>query len=96
MLCESFFVYVKRFLIYTGRDTILKPDNLNLCITSQVILTMTEPLLHKEYCLAVDNYYSSPESADKPIFFRTDTRSGESKQKISLRKSEREIFIKII
>ncbi|GIY71398.1 piggyBac transposable element-derived protein 4 [Caerostris darwini] len=73
MLCESISGYVWSIIIYTGKDTILKPEYSKLCFSSQIVLTMMEPLLHKGYCLTIDNYYSSPELADKLVSCRTDT-----------------------
>ncbi|GFS85284.1 piggyBac transposable element-derived protein 4 [Trichonephila clavipes] len=35
-----------------------------MCMSSQVVITLMEPLLNKEHCLTTDNFYSSPESAD--------------------------------
>ncbi|GFY54378.1 uncharacterized protein TNIN_203711 [Trichonephila inaurata madagascariensis] len=72
MLCESISGYVWSIIIYTGKDTILKPEYSKLCFSSQIVLTMMEPLLHKGYCLTIDNYYSSPELADKLYSCRTD------------------------
>ncbi|KAF8789082.1 PiggyBac transposable element-derived protein like [Argiope bruennichi] len=73
MLCESISGYIWSIIIYTDKDTILKPENSKLCFSSQIVLTMMEPLLHKGYCLTIDNYYSSPELADKLVSCRTDT-----------------------
>ncbi|XP_055944392.1 piggyBac transposable element-derived protein 4-like [Argiope bruennichi] len=67
MLCESISGYAWSIIIYTGKDTILKPEYSKLCFSSQIFLTMMEPLLHKGYCLTIDNYDSSPELADKLV-----------------------------
>ncbi|GIY12457.1 piggyBac transposable element-derived protein 4 [Caerostris extrusa] len=72
MLCESISGYVWSIIIYTGKDTILKPEYSKFCFSSQIVLTMMEPLLHKGYCLTIDNYYSSPELANKLVSCRTD------------------------
>ncbi|GFU38551.1 piggyBac transposable element-derived protein 4 [Trichonephila clavipes] len=41
-------------------------------MSSQVVMTLMEPLLNKEHCLTTDNFYSSPELADIHIQSLTD------------------------
>ena len=67
MLCESVSGYVWSIIIYTGKDPILKPEYSKFCISSQIVLTMMEPLLHKGYCLTIDNCYSLAELAYKLV-----------------------------
>ncbi|GFW64096.1 piggyBac transposable element-derived protein 4 [Trichonephila clavipes] len=43
-----------------------------MCMSSQVVITLMEPLLNKGHCLTTDNFYSSPELADILIQSLTD------------------------
>ncbi|GFW31296.1 piggyBac transposable element-derived protein 4 [Trichonephila clavipes] len=43
-----------------------------MCMSSQVVMTLMEPLLNKGHCLSTDNFYSSPELADILIQSLTD------------------------
>ncbi|XP_067122211.1 piggyBac transposable element-derived protein 4-like [Centruroides vittatus] len=72
MLCESSSGYLYNFLIYTGKGTCLNQKYGNMLYTSQVVLTLLEPLLDKGYCLTTDNYYTSPQLADYLITVKTD------------------------
>ncbi|GBN81315.1 PiggyBac transposable element-derived protein 4 [Araneus ventricosus] len=72
ILCESKSGYVYQLIIYTGKDTLFDDNNQHLCKSSQVVMTLMQPLLNKGYCLTTDNYYTSPELADILINRRTD------------------------
>ncbi|CAL1300060.1 unnamed protein product [Larinioides sclopetarius] len=72
MLCESKSGYVYQFIIYTGKDTLFDNNYQYLCKSSQVVMTLMQPLLNKGYCLTTDNYYTSPELADILLSKRTD------------------------
>ncbi|GFX41943.1 piggyBac transposable element-derived protein 4 [Trichonephila clavipes] len=43
-----------------------------MCMSSQVVMTLMEPLLNKGHCLTTGNFYSSPELADILIQSLTD------------------------
>lgn len=51
MLCESKSGYVYQFIIYTGKDTLFDNNYQFLCKSSQVVMTLMQPLLSKGYCL---------------------------------------------
>lgn len=72
MLCESKSGYVYQFIIYTGKDTLFDNNYQYLCKSSQVVMTLMQPLLNKGYCLTTDNYYTSPELADILLSKQTD------------------------
>ncbi|GBM28228.1 PiggyBac transposable element-derived protein 4 [Araneus ventricosus] len=72
ILCESKSGYVYQLIIYTGKDTLFDDNYQHLCKSSQVVMTLMQPLLNKGYCLTTDNYYTSPELADILINRRTD------------------------
>ena len=75
MLCEAKSGYIWSSIIYTGKGTpfdeeFLKPE---FSKSMQVVLTLMRPLLHKGYCVTLDNYYSSPILTDKLVECNTDT-----------------------
>ncbi|XP_067121900.1 piggyBac transposable element-derived protein 4-like [Centruroides vittatus] len=72
MLCESSSGYLYKFIIYTGKDTILDPKYNQMQITSQIVLSLVDPLLNKGHCVTTDNYYTSPQLADYLISQQTD------------------------
>lgn len=72
LLCESKSGYVWNFIIYTGKQTNLDKDYENLPISSQVVMTLSKPLLEKGYCITMDNFYNSPQLADLLITKKTD------------------------
>ncbi|XP_067125019.1 piggyBac transposable element-derived protein 4-like [Centruroides vittatus] len=72
MLCESSSGYLYKFIIYTGKDTILDPKYNQMQITSQIVLSLVDPLLNKGHCVTTDNYYTSPQLADYLISHQTD------------------------
>ncbi|XP_067122000.1 piggyBac transposable element-derived protein 4-like [Centruroides vittatus] len=72
MLCESETGYLHNFLIYTGKGTCLNKKYGHFLFTSQVVLSLLDPLLDKGYCLTTDNYYTSPQLADYLITRKTD------------------------
>ncbi|GFU95198.1 piggyBac transposable element-derived protein 4 [Trichonephila clavipes] len=72
MLCESKSGYVWSLIIYTGKGTLFDEKYKHMCMSSQVVMTLMEPLLNKGHCLTTDNFYSSPELADILIQSLTD------------------------
>ncbi|GFU35172.1 piggyBac transposable element-derived protein 4 [Trichonephila clavipes] len=72
MLCESKSGYVWSLIIYTGRGTLFDEKYKHMCMSSQVVMTLMEPLLNKGHCLTTDNFYSSPVLADILIQSLTD------------------------
>ncbi|GFT08632.1 piggyBac transposable element-derived protein 4 [Trichonephila clavipes] len=72
MLCESKSGYVWSLIIYTGKGTLFDEKYKHICMSSQVVMTLREPLLNKGHCLTTDNFYSSPELADILIQSLTD------------------------
>ncbi|XP_023230290.1 piggyBac transposable element-derived protein 4-like [Centruroides sculpturatus] len=71
-LCESSSGYLWNFTIYTGKGTVLNEKYKNMPLTTQIVLTLVEPLLGKGYCLTTDNFYTSPQLADYLLSFQTD------------------------
>ncbi|GFS59507.1 piggyBac transposable element-derived protein 4 [Trichonephila clavipes] len=72
MLCESKPGYVWSLIIYTGKGTLFDEKYKHMCMSSQVVITLMEPLLNKGHCLTTDNFYSSPELTDILIQSLTD------------------------
>ncbi|GFX65927.1 piggyBac transposable element-derived protein 4 [Trichonephila clavipes] len=72
MLCESKSGYVWSLIIHTGKGTLFDEKYKHMCMSSQVVITLMEPLLNKGHCLTTDNFYSSPELADILIQSLTD------------------------
>ncbi|XP_067140274.1 piggyBac transposable element-derived protein 4-like isoform X2 [Centruroides vittatus] len=72
MLCESSSGYLYNFIIYTGRSTSLNEKYQEMPLTSQIVLSLVDPLLGKGYCLTTDSYYTSPHLADYLISCQTD------------------------
>ncbi|XP_067123686.1 piggyBac transposable element-derived protein 4-like, partial [Centruroides vittatus] len=71
-LCESSSGYLWNFIIYTGKGTILNEKYKDMPLTTQIVLTLIDPLLGKGYCLTTDNYYTSPQLADHLVSCQTD------------------------
>ena len=44
----------------------------HLPISSQIVMTLLEPLLGKGYCLTTDNFYTSPQLAELLLSHKTD------------------------
>ncbi|GFX76154.1 piggyBac transposable element-derived protein 4 [Trichonephila clavipes] len=72
MLCESKSGYVWSLIIYTRKGTLFDEKYKHMCMSSQVVMTLMEPLLNKGHCLITDNFYSSLELADILIQSLTD------------------------
>ncbi|GFX84725.1 piggyBac transposable element-derived protein 4 [Trichonephila clavipes] len=72
MLCESKSGYVWSLIIHTGIGTLFDEKYKHMCMSSQIVMTLMEPLLNKGHCLTTDNFYSSPELADILIQSLTD------------------------
>ncbi|XP_035217417.1 piggyBac transposable element-derived protein 4-like [Stegodyphus dumicola] len=71
ILCESKSGYMYQLIIYTGKGTLFDDNYQHLCKSSQVVMTLMQPLLNKGYCLTADIYYTSPELADILINHQT-------------------------
>lgn len=72
-LCESKSGYLYSSIIYTGKGTKISDKYKDLPMSSQVVLSLMEPLLGMGYCLTTDNFYTSPQLADILIKQKTDT-----------------------
>lgn len=72
-LCESKSGYLFSSIIYTENGTIMSVKYKKMQITSQVVLSLLDPLLDQGYCLTTDNFYTSPQLADYLIKHKTDT-----------------------
>ncbi|GFX54741.1 piggyBac transposable element-derived protein 4 [Trichonephila clavipes] len=72
MLCESKSGYVWSLIIYTGKGTLFDEKYKHMCMSSQVVMTLMEPLPNKGHFLTTDNFYSSPELTDILIQSLTD------------------------
>ncbi|GFT73445.1 piggyBac transposable element-derived protein 4 [Trichonephila clavipes] len=72
MLCESHSGYVWSIIIYVGKGTDVSDENKECSFSTQVVLTLSKPLLNKGYCLTMDNYYNSPELGEMLLKSKTD------------------------
>ncbi|GFT39160.1 piggyBac transposable element-derived protein 4 [Trichonephila clavipes] len=72
MLCESHSGYVWSIIIYVGKGTDVSEENKECLFSTQVVLTLSKPLLNKGYCLTMDNYYNSPELGEMLLKSKTD------------------------
>lgn len=73
LLCESKTGYLYSSIIYTGKGTNLSDAYREMPVSTQVVLSLIEPLLDKGYCLMTDNFYTSPQLADFLVKRQTDT-----------------------
>ncbi|XP_035208278.1 piggyBac transposable element-derived protein 4-like [Stegodyphus dumicola] len=73
LLCESKTGYLYSSIIYTGKGTNLSDAYREMPVSTQVVLSLIEPLLDKGYCLTTDNFYTSPQLADFLVKRQTDT-----------------------
>lgn len=71
-LCESQSGYIWNMLIYTGKDTPFQNDYENFGMATRCVMTLSQALLGKGYCLTLDNFYTSPELAELLINCKTD------------------------
>ena len=58
--------------IYTGQETKLNEIYCNLPVSSQVVMTLLDPLLEKRHCLTIDNLCISSQAAVLLVSNRTD------------------------
>lgn len=72
ILCESATGYVYNFLIYTWADTNYGPKYNEEPIATRIVLALSDTLLNKGHCLFLDNFYNSPDLAEKLVKQRTD------------------------
>lgn len=73
LLCESQSGHLFSFIIYTGKGTVITDKYKDLPVTSQIVVSLLEPLLDQGYCLTTDNYYTSPQLANFLVSHKTDT-----------------------
>lgn len=73
LLCESKSGYLFSSIIYTGKGTLFDEKYKTFPISSQVVLTLMDPLLDMGYCVTTDNFYTSPQLADFLVQHKTDT-----------------------
>lgn len=73
LLCESKSGYVWSFIIYTGKGTVINQNYAAYGLTSQIVLSLMEPLFNLGHCLITDNFYSSPQLSDILLTKQTDT-----------------------
>ncbi len=71
-LCESDSGYMWNFLVYTGKDTIYNEKYNDLQATAKIVFSLCDQLLHKGYCLYIDNFYTSPDLAKNLLERETD------------------------
>ena len=67
--------YIWNIEIYTGKETIYsyfvqKAEDITK--PSKIVLSLTDKLLNKGYCIGMDNYYAAPELFDILVANRTD------------------------
>nr|CAH7726170.1 unnamed protein product [Callosobruchus chinensis] len=72
MLCESSTGYIYNFIVYTGASTNYGPKYNDEPVASRIVLSLADSLLNKGHCLFLDNFYSSPDLAQKLAGQRTD------------------------
>lgn len=73
LLCESKSGYLFSFIIHTGKYTIIDVKYKDMPVTSQIFVSLLEPLWNQGYCLTTDNYYTSPQLAHFLVKNATDT-----------------------
>lgn len=71
-LCESESGYIWNSLIYTGKGTHFHNDYESYGLSTKSVLTLIHDLKGQGYCLATDNYYTSPELAEELKKYITD------------------------
>ncbi|KAG8225466.1 hypothetical protein J437_LFUL004467 [Ladona fulva] len=72
LLVESKSGYIWSSMNYTGKGMIPDANHKEFPVSSQVVLSLIQPLLDKGFCLTTDNYYTSPQLADILILQSTD------------------------
>ncbi|XP_071053828.1 piggyBac transposable element-derived protein 4-like [Onthophagus taurus] len=73
LLCESKSGYVHSSIIYAGKGTLISNKYKNWPMSSQIVLSLMEPLLNLGYCVTTDNFYTSPQLADFLAQRKTDS-----------------------
>lgn len=71
MMCESKSSYIIKTVLYTGKST-EKKSNDKCSVTTSIVMKLCEKLLHKGYCLTMDNFYNSPELYELLLENKTD------------------------
>ncbi|CAL1262020.1 unnamed protein product [Larinioides sclopetarius] len=71
-LCEARSRYIWSSLIYTGKDMPLWQEASKYSTITNIVMTLIENLLGQEYCVTLDNFYTSPELAEILLSYRTD------------------------
>ena len=79
MVCENHTGYLFRFIIYTRASTVYQEPTEELSKSfddysnlSKVILSLLCSFYNKGYCITLDNYYTSPETAKELLSLGTD------------------------
>ncbi|GFX89858.1 piggyBac transposable element-derived protein 4 [Trichonephila clavipes] len=73
VLCEAESGYISDFLIYTGEGTVHNPKCSQYPVSTKIVLHLMNRFLGKGYCVAIDNFYMSPQLADILVTEKTDT-----------------------
>lgn len=60
VLCDCKTGYIQDFIVYTGADTTIGPENKDYGKSGSIVLSLLEPYLGKGHTLYVDNWYTSP------------------------------------
>ena len=71
-LCESSTSYVWNFILYIGKDTIYGQRHPGEKISSRIVLEVAHGLLDRDYCLYLENWYTSPNLVDTLCTRKTD------------------------
>ena len=73
-LCESSSGYIWDYFAYIGKEIAYRPEYISEnYMGSKCLLSLVHPLLNQEYCIHIDNFFSSPELFDKLCTRNTDT-----------------------
>ncbi|CAH1960175.1 unnamed protein product [Acanthoscelides obtectus] len=72
ILAESSTGYTYNFLIFTGADTNYGNSFVSEPLSARVVLELSNNILDNDYCLSLDNYYTSVDLAEKLSMRRTD------------------------
>ncbi|GFY69365.1 piggyBac transposable element-derived protein 4 [Trichonephila inaurata madagascariensis] len=70
---ELFFTgEIENHTVTETKCTDISEENKECSFSTQVVLTLSKPLLNKGYCLTMDNYYNSPELGEMLLKSKTD------------------------
>ena len=63
-----------QYTVYVGQGTQFDSEMQHLeGVSERVVMSLAKPLLHKEYCITMNNYYTSPNLAEILIAQKTDS-----------------------